>query len=221
MTEPDWLKTPVPIYLEVGSKKVFASSVHWVGWSRAAKTEEQAIEALAEYTGRYRPVPRKAGIEFFADAPDDFKVVERLKGNATTDFGAPGIIAEAERAQLSPAEAKRCADLLKATWQVLDKVVAQAPPHLKKGPRGGGRDRDAVFRHVIGAETGYARQLGIKMPEPAAEDKNAINQLRKAIYEEIAAAKAPEAKWPPRYAARRMAWHVLDHAWEIEDKSPE
>ena len=25
--------------------------------------------------------------------------------------------------------------------------------------------------------------------------------------------------WPVRYAARRIAWHVLDHAWEIEDKS--
>jgi hypothetical protein len=26
-------------------------------------------------------------------------------------------------------------------------------------------------------------------------------------------------RWPPRYAARRIAWHVLDHAWEIEDRS--
>jgi hypothetical protein len=26
-------------------------------------------------------------------------------------------------------------------------------------------------------------------------------------------------KWPPRYAARRIAWHALDHAWEIEDRS--
>jgi hypothetical protein len=25
--------------------------------------------------------------------------------------------------------------------------------------------------------------------------------------------------WPPRYAARRIAWHALDHAWEIEDRS--
>src|SRR5438067_302187 len=26
--------------------------------------------------------------------------------------------------------------------------------------------------------------------------------------------------WPVRYAARRMAWHVLDHAWEMEDRVP-
>jgi hypothetical protein len=26
-------------------------------------------------------------------------------------------------------------------------------------------------------------------------------------------------KWTPRYAARRIAWHALDHAWEIEDRT--
>jgi hypothetical protein len=25
-------------------------------------------------------------------------------------------------------------------------------------------------------------------------------------------------RWPSRYAARRIAWHALDHAWEIEDR---
>jgi hypothetical protein len=24
--------------------------------------------------------------------------------------------------------------------------------------------------------------------------------------------------WPARYFVRRTAWHVLDHAWEIEDR---
>ena len=28
-----------------------------------------------------------------------------------------------------------------------------------------------------------------------------------------------ERGWPQRYAARRIAWHALDHAWEIEDRS--
>ena len=30
---------------------------------------------------------------------------------------------------------------------------------------------------------------------------------------------ASALEWPARYAARRIAWHVLDHAWEIEDRS--
>jgi hypothetical protein len=25
--------------------------------------------------------------------------------------------------------------------------------------------------------------------------------------------------WLPRYAARRIAWHVLDHAWEMQDRT--
>jgi hypothetical protein len=220
VTKPLSLEIPVPIYLEVGSKKVFACSSHWPGWCRAAKTDDQAVEALTMYAERYRPVAQKAGMKFFGDPPTDFDVVERLKGNATTDFGAPGIVAEADRVKLGPAEAKRTADLVKACWQVLDEVVAQAPPKLKKGPRGGGRDRDEVFKHVLGAESAYGRAFGVRMPEPGAGDEKAIDALRTAIYDEIASAKAPGPKgWPARYAARRIAWHVLDHAWEIEDKS--
>ncbi|MEY2437652.1 MAG: hypothetical protein QOF97_2488, partial [Acidimicrobiaceae bacterium] len=25
--------------------------------------------------------------------------------------------------------------------------------------------------------------------------------------------------WAYRYAARRIAWHALDHAWEMQDRS--
>jgi hypothetical protein len=25
--------------------------------------------------------------------------------------------------------------------------------------------------------------------------------------------------WPARYGARRIAWHALDHAWEIQDRA--
>ncbi|HSR83096.1 MAG TPA: hypothetical protein VLM11_02835 [Streptosporangiaceae bacterium] len=29
----------------------------------------------------------------------------------------------------------------------------------------------------------------------------------------------PPIGWPPCTAVRRMAWHVPDHLWEIEDES--
>ena len=104
----------------------------------------------------------------------------------------------------------------------------RCPRALRKGPRGGGRDRDAVFAHVVGAETSYARKLGVRHPgvrqkEPAAGDTAALQELRSEIADVLRAAPAvdPAAgiRWLPRYAARRIAWHVLDHAWEIEDKS--
>ena len=30
---------------------------------------------------------------------------------------------------------------------------------------------------------------------------------------------AAQGPWLPAYAIRRITWHVLDHAWEIQDKS--
>jgi hypothetical protein len=50
-----------------------------------------------------------------------------------------------------------------------------------------------------------------------------VREWRKAITDAIRASAGGtqfgEKRWPPRYVARRMAWHLLDHAWEIEDRS--
>jgi len=78
---------------------------------------------------------------------------------------------------------------------------------------------------VVAAEAAYARKLGVRMPSPAPGDAAAIAALRGAILAALRsaaehAAPAMEKGWPPRYAARRIAWHVIDHAWEIEDRSP-
>jgi hypothetical protein len=106
---------------------------------------------------------------------------------------------------------------------VFDQVAAAAPAELRKGPRGGGRDRDKMVDHVLGAEAGYARKLGVKRPQPAIDDRAAIAALREALLEVLRApsdGSPPVPKgWPPRYAARRIAWHVLDHAWEMQDRS--
>jgi hypothetical protein len=76
---------------------------------------------------------------------------------------------------------------------------------------------------VLGAEAAYARKLAIKHAPPSREDRAAVEELRDAIAGALQAARAGtpahEKGWLPRYAARRIAWHVLDHAWEIEDRS--
>ena len=93
----------------------------------------------------------------------------------------------------------------------------------KSEPRGGGRDRDKVYAHVLAAETAYARKIGVRHKEPSLDDAGAIAALRADIGAVLTAARAAEPPtangWLPRYAARRVAWHVLDHAWEIEDRS--
>ena len=215
---------PMHVYLEVGKKRVFACALEWPGWCRSAKAEADALAALAAYAARYAVVAREAGLAFPGTQQTAFHIVERLAGSAGyTDFGAPGAVATRDREPLTGPEAARRAALVRASWVVFDRVAAAAPATLRKGPRGGGRDRDQVIDHVLGAEVSYARKLGVKRRQPARDDAPAIAALRAAI---VAMLRAPSdgtplvpKGWPPRYAARRIAWHVLDHAWEIEDRS--
>jgi hypothetical protein len=213
----------IPVYLEIGEKRVFASALDWPGWTRSARDEQRALETLAAYAPRYASVPKVARIEFAIGAKPSFKVVERVKGNATTDFGAPGIHASSDTRLLSPDEAERISALLAASWKVFDAVVAKAPAELRKGPRGGGRDRDKIADHVIDAESAYTPKLGLKLQTPSRHDKASVQATRKAILDAIRASagdpQTGEKRWPPRYVARRMAWHLLDHAWEIEDRT--
>jgi hypothetical protein len=203
----------ISVVIETGARRVFASALDWPGWSRAGRDEDAALESLVEYAVRFRPVVRRAGLNLPARL--DLDVVQRVKGNATTDFGAPSIAAAAESTRLTGAAAAKQAALVEAAWATLADVVAGAPDLLRKGPRGGGRDRDKVVEHVVAAERAYASKIGLR----AAEEKD----LRAAVLGVLGAADdGDELKpggWTSRYAARRIAWHVLDHAWEIEDKS--
>ncbi len=150
------------VYIEVGGKRAFASAADWPGWCRAGKDEPSALENLAAYAPRYAPVAKLAHAEFPKDATN-FVVTERLKGNATTDFGAPGMPAKDESKPMTPKETERVVALLEACWKYLDQVVAKAPQELRKGPRGGGRDRDKMFDHVLGAELEYAKGIGLRL----------------------------------------------------------
>jgi hypothetical protein len=213
------------VYFEAGKTRVFACSLEWPGWCRRAKTEEDALETLVEYVPRYAEVAKRAGVRFPAAAPS-FEVVERIpwhggKEFSPADFGTLGSAAARDSDPLTAAQAKRLAALVEAAWGVLDDVVAGAPAELRKGPRGGGRDRDGVFDHVVGAETAYARKLGVRHKAPHGREE--IAAQRADILAALAAARVGEPEvekgWLPRYAARRIAWHVLDHAWEIQDRS--
>jgi hypothetical protein len=209
----------------MGTKRMFAGSLDWPGWGRFdkgfGKGEQVALEALAAYRDRYAVVAKEAGLKFPAKV--EFEVVERVPGSGTTDFGAPGSIADRDREPVSRREAEKMVALLTASWQLFDQFATEAPAALRKGPRGGGRDRDKMVWHVVESEFGYARVIGIKHPVPAPDDKKAVAALR----EEVAAVLGRPSdggplagkKWPARYAARRFAWHVLDHLWEMEDRS--
>ena len=160
----------IAVCLEVSPKQAVASALDWPGWCRAGRDEGAALAALASYAGRYAPVAGQAGASFAATVV--FDVVERVPGGPATAFAAPEcrrpfpqIAAEAERAEVTPAAARRLAGLITAAWGTFDEIAAASPAELRKGPRGGERDRDELTGHVIGAETAYARKLGIKLKQ--------------------------------------------------------
>lgn len=217
------------VLVEQGGKRAFATAVDWPGWCRPGRTEQEALAALAAYAGRYEPVAAEAGLRLpdRADDPGALTVVERVPGNATTDFGAPAMAGEVGARPCTADEAGRAASLVAAAWGVLDLVAGGAPERLRKGPRGGGRDRDEVVQHVLNAEAAYARKLGVKVSAPDLADRTAVEAMHADLLAVLGApsdgvpAAGPRGGtgWAPRYAAHRIAWHVLDHAWEIEDKS--
>jgi hypothetical protein len=199
------------VYLEQGKTWTFACAVDWPGWCRRGRSDEAALEALQHYAGRYAAVVGSAAGEDVA--PGELHVIGTVPGTATTDFGAPDARGPWDVEPLDEVEGARQAALLTACWQAFDAVVGRAPEQLQKGPRGGGRDRDQIAAHVQEAERAYARKVGRRLPPrtPWQEQRQA---LAYALTHD-----GPARAWPTRYATRRIAWHVLDHAWEIEDKS--
>ena len=77
--------------------------------------------------------------------------------------------------------------------------------------------------HVIDADHAYARQIGLKLPAPDSPTARRSRPIRAAMLGSCASRRdgSPLAgrRWTARYAARRIAWHALDHAWEIEDRT--
>ena len=215
------------IYLEIGSRRAFAVSLDWPGWARAGKTPDAAMEALVDAAGRYRRTVGAAGKGLEVPAgPGDLVVVQKVKGDATTDFGAPSKEISADDEPYDDEERARHERLLKASWRAFDKAAAGAVGvELRKGPRGGGRDLDKIESHVHEADAGYLSALGYRPPKGG--DTAALRDAIVAAFRSRAAGEPPEVpprsgkgkRWSPRYFVRRSAWHAIDHVWEIEDRS--
>jgi hypothetical protein len=216
-------KTRLEIGEEVAAKKAFAWAVDWPGWCRSGKDAALAREALIAYAPRFAGVAKTAGLELPDVDGGELDIVDSVGGGSGTEFGVPSAIPDSDRRRVSGAEAKRLASIVEASWTVFDRVAATAPAELRKGPRGGGRDRDKMVRHVVESDHYYARELGLRLPEPDATDRRAVKVERRAVLEILGTASdgspLADRKWTLRYAARRIAWHALDHAWEMEDRS--
>jgi hypothetical protein len=206
-------------------KKVVAFSLAWPGWSRGARTDELALETLEAYRARYRPIADLAGMGREFDAAGPLEVVEDRVGTGSVDFWAISFSpSSAETDPMPEDDLERGLTLLRACWAFFDGVAARVSPELRKGPRGGGRDRDRIIRHTIRVESeDFAKQVGLRIPEEAALTPDGLRDHR-ANY--LAAMRAYNAgrferrmrSWTLPFLIRHSAFHTLDHAWEMEDK---
>ena len=209
------------IYLERGTKRVFASAVDWPGYARIGKSDGEAIETLLAYGKRYASGVSSARRGF--KPPNDVKVVERVKGGSGTDFGALSVSPKADDRPVDAKEFKRQVALLGASWAAFDAMAKKhARKTLRTGPRGGGRSIAKMTAHVLEADIAYLSSIGARYKG------SDMDELREAFLRRLEAHwrgepienKRRTEPWTVRYCVRRSAWHALDHAWEIEDRAP-
>jgi hypothetical protein len=226
----------IRVTLEIGpkGKKVVAVAPGWPGLERGATTGEAAIERLLSYVPRYAPVAKLAGMEAeFATnttgtTGSAVDVVEQYPGTGSTDFwGISFAFSDIDRQTVSGEALERELKLMRACWAFFDDVRSRVSAEMRKGPRGGGRDRDRIVRHVVFNEQDWAKGVGVLTPEEAQQEMltedglNALNAYRDAYCDAIRAFHSQTkmaGKWPLRFLIRHTAFHTLDHAWEMEDK---
>ncbi len=140
-----------------------------------------------------------------------------------TDFyGLSFSSAGSEHEPMSDAACERKIALLRASWAYFDDVASRVSAELRKGPRGGGRDRDKIVRHANGAEIDeFAKRVGVSTPLDARERPDDLRAHRDAFcaaIREYNARAASARTWTVQFVVRRCAYHMLDHAWEMEDR---
>jgi len=215
----------IRVMMELGRKKPVAVAVafDWPGWERSGKSEEDALRVLDTYRARYAKVAEFAGIaEGFSNTSKPV-VVERIEGIGMTDFyGLSMRAARPEQEQMSDADCERKIALLRACWTYFDDVAARVSAELQKGPRGGGRDRDRIIQHVNNVEiSDFSKKVGLTTPIEAQADPDALRAYREefcAAIRDYNARGAPARNWTVQFVIRHSAYHLLDHAWEMEDR---
>jgi len=217
---------PVRTVVERGpkGKKAVAFAVDWPGWSRGAKTPDLALETLESYRERYRPIAAAAGMAKEFDRAGPLDVVEDRIGPGSTDFwGISFAPSSLEQEPMDDAELDRKIALLRGCWGFFDGIAARVSAEMRKGPRGGGRDRDQIIRHTIRVESEeFAKRLGLRIPERGALTPKALRDYRETYVATMRAYNAGEGKrmrsWNLPFLIRHSAFHSMDHAWEMEDK---
>ncbi len=214
------------VILEIGKKrKVVAGATDWPGLDRWGTSQDDALGKLSTYRPRYAGVAERAGLEAAFAKSREVEVVERVSGSSSTDFwGVAHVPSQIEREVLSATDLERRLDLVRACWAYFDETAAKVSPELRPGSRGGGRSRDEIIRHVHGTEPSqFSRKIDVRTDLDAVFTPRGLARHRDEYLDAIRAYNAdgrPARTWPIQFLVRRTAHHVMDHAWELEDRDP-
>ncbi|MEO7980973.1 MAG: hypothetical protein ABI807_08800 [Sporichthyaceae bacterium] len=204
-------------------KKWVAVAVDWPGLERNGRSEEQALEKLRSYLPRYLPVAKRARLGKELAGQPELDVVERYRGVGSTDFwGISFAPSSLDRLAMDPPVFERSVRLLRAAWAEFDAVAARVSPDLRPGPRGGGRDREKIVRHVLVVEgQDFSKRVKVPTeldemltPDGRAAHRDRFVEAMRAWYAE----GKPLGNWTVPYLLRHTAYHALDHAWEMADR---
>ena len=199
-----------------------AIAADWPGLERNGRDEKEAVAKLQSYVPRYLIVAKRARLGSELAAQTETKIVGRHAGTGSTDFwGISFAPSKLDRSPMDQATFDRQIKLLRAAWAEFDAIAARVSAELRPGPRGGGRDRDRIVRHVLATEGDFSKR--VKAPA-ALEDMQ--SRAGRATHRDryIKAMRGwraegrPLGNWTIPYLLRHTAYHVLDHAWEMEDR---
>lgn len=214
------------VILEVGKKerRVVAGATDWPGLDRWGKTDDDAVAKLLSYVPRYAGIAERAGLAAeFADEPE-VVIVERVTGSSSADYwGIAHVPSELERERLSDAQLERRLSLLRACWSYFDDAAERVSADLRPGPRGGGWTRDEIIRHVhVNEAQQFTRKVEVRTPREVVLTPDGREAHRAATLDAIRAYNAEGRiagrSWPIQFFIRRVAHHLTDHAWELEDR---
>jgi len=205
------------------AKKWVAIAADWPGLERGARTEREAVEKLRRYVERYRPVATRARLASELAQQTEIDVIGRYGGTGSTDFwGISFAPSPFDREPYDAPVFDRHVRLLRAAWAEFDETGARVSSELRLGPRGGGRSRDHIIRHVLNVEgLDFSSRVGAEsalddLQTPAGRERHRDRYV--AAMRDWYAAGKPLGKWTVPYLLRHTAYHALDHAWEMQDR---
>jgi hypothetical protein len=204
-------------------KRWVAVAADWPGLERGAKTEDDAVEKLVRYVPRYLPVAKRVRLGSELATQTDPDIIGRYPGVGSTDFwGISFAPSPLDREPFDAAIFDRQVRLLRAAWAEFDDTAARVSADLRPGVRGGGRSRDRIIRHVLDWEgADFSRRVmapsepeELQTPAQLAYHRDRFVEAMRAWYAE----GKPLGKWTIPYLLRHTAYHLLDHAWEMQDR---